>query len=93
MSIAVAGPAAASPDSIGVPVRSKSFAGPLGDDLEISPPCRAVRVGTGGALKVRWANGSVDDVLPAIADGETVQGQIDKIYLTGTTAQNITVFW
>lgn len=93
MATTVSGPAGASPDGIGVPVRSKSYAGALPDDLEISPPCRAIRCGTGGNLKVRWAAGGVDDVLPLITDGETVQGQIDKVYQTGTTAQNITLFW
>lgn len=52
---------------------------------------RAIRTGTGGNLKVRYAGSQVDTILDLVA-GETVQGQFAFIYATGTTAYKLTVF-
>ncbi len=53
---------------------------------------RRIRVGTAGALSVIYANG-VADTIPALRDGECIEGEFASLVASGTTATNVTVFW
>jgi hypothetical protein len=64
----------------------------LSGDVLIKPPCRRIRVGTGGDLKIDLADGSTVTV-PSLLDGESLDVQATKIYQTGTTALKITIFY
>lgn len=97
-------------DSLGVAVAHRSFTGAgstwaaqhsLGgaasDDIEISPPCRAIRCGGAGILHVSCAmktSAGVDwtDSIPAVLAGETIQGQFDKVF-ADSTVTNITIMF
>ena len=61
-------------------------------DIPINPPCRRIRVGTGGALALEYPNGD-QDTIPALLDGECVDVQASKILDSGTTCANVTIFW
>lgn len=61
-------------------------------DITITPPCRRIRVGTGGDLEVEYADGT-QDTIPSLLDGESVDVQAAKILDAGTTAAKVTIFW
>jgi len=100
----VPGPAPASAEDLGVPIASTTFLGAngaawaAGNDLVISPPCRAVRCAGAGNLHVSYpgkrADGTTDwtDTIPVLA-GETIQGQFDKLFADSTVATGITIQW
>lgn len=96
----------ASPDTLTSSPEFNTYAtaAPLGSDVDlmaagestdgsggIGGPCRRIRVGTGGDLKVKTVTG-MDRTIPSLADGESVDIQAVKIYATGTSAQKITAF-
>lgn len=56
--------------------------GTNGDDVEIKPPCRAIRCNGAGNLHVTYASG-VTDTIP-VAAGETVLGQFAKLFADST---------
>lgn len=86
---------ATGPTGIGIdgPLRpfaaSKTFADATGG-IAISPPCRAVRVQTGGTLVVTWATGVTDTI--TLDSGELLDLHLASID-AASTAQGITVFW
>lgn len=61
-------------------------------DIAIDPPCRRIRVGTGGDLEVQYEDGTTDTI-PSLLDGESVDVRAVKIVDAGTTAAKVTIFW
>lgn len=61
----------------------------LSDATVYDPPLLGIRVGTtAGAVKV--VSGGADVTIPAVDVGETIVGQITKVYNTGTAAVGLT---
>ena len=55
------------------------------DDLEVS--ARALRIGTGGTLRITTAKGNVRNT--NVDDGEVLLVQVTRVHATGTTATGI----
>jgi hypothetical protein len=88
-------PAQPQPDSLGVPVTSKtyaSFVGGVNCVAEKGAPARRFRAGSAGNLAVVYADKSTDTITGLLA-GETVEGQFAAIVEAGTTVTSGTVFW
>lgn len=55
------------------------------NDLALS--ARAIRVGTGGTLRITTASGQVRNT--TVTDGEVLLVQVNRVHATGTTATNL----
>lgn len=86
----VQGPAGAIGDLHRPPCGSASYAA-LTEDLELSPPARAIRCGGAGILHVTYTSG-LEDSIPAVLAGEVIEGAFTKVF-SDSTVTNITVFW
>lgn len=61
------------------------------DDDPLSSPIRALRVGAGGDVTVRYTDDAVDRTF-TLADGEYLQGIITHVRDTGTDATGVIGF-
>lgn len=82
------------PESLTSSPRSKGYATLSGDiDLidEFGGPCRGIRVGEAGDLRLEYAGG-VQDTIWNVQVGELLLVHAYKIIQSGTTAAKITAF-
>ena len=58
-------------------------------DSDLATPRRALWVGTGGNVSVRFADDSADVTIANVPDGTLLPFAVKRVNLTGTTASNI----
>lgn len=63
------------------------------DTTDLSPMPRAVRVATGGDVKITPAKGNVPVVISGVVDGEYLPVLVKRLWATGTTASGFTGFF
>src|SRR5436309_2702493 len=59
------------------------------DSVNLTTVTRAIFVGTGGDVQVRYAGNDADIVLKNVPSGSRVSGRFSRIKATSTTATNI----
>jgi hypothetical protein len=62
------------------------------DTVKLNPTPRAIRVGTGGNVKITTVDGDVITI-PNVQDGETLYFVVLLLWSTGTTATGFTAYY